>query len=103
MPVASSDGFAADDQPTIRAGRVVIPVRAEAKRKVAGFVHDASATGQTVYIEPEAALHGNNRVRELELEEVREIFLIRERLSSAVRCGLASHERNSPAADAVRF
>ncbi|MBT6425702.1 MAG: endonuclease MutS2 [Bacteroidetes Order II. Incertae sedis bacterium] len=82
---ASSDGFAADDQPTIRAGRVVIPVRAEAKRKVAGFVHDASATGQTVYIEPEAALHGNNRVRELELEEVREIFLIRERLSSAVR------------------
>lgn len=82
---ASSDGYAAEDQPTIRGGRMVIPIRAEAKRKIEGFVHDVSSTGQTVYIEPAAALEMNNRVRELELEETREIDRIRRRLTALVR------------------
>lgn len=70
---AVKQGYATEEQPTIRAGRMVIPVRAEAKRKVDGFVHDTSATGQTVYIEPAACLRLNNEVRELESEERREI------------------------------
>ncbi len=85
LSYASSQGFAADDQPTIRGGRLVIPIRAEAKRKISGFVHDVSASGQTVYIEPESALLGNNEVRELEAEEMREIMAIRIRLTDAIR------------------
>ncbi len=70
---AVRQGYATEEQPTIRAGRMVIPVRAEAKRKVEGFVHDTSATGQTVYVEPAACLQLNNEVRELKSDEQREI------------------------------
>ncbi len=82
---ASAAGYATEDQPTIRAGRVVIPVRAEARRKVEGFVHDESASGQTVYIEPAEALAWNNDVRLLELEERREMERIRRELTELVR------------------
>lgn len=58
---------------TIRNGRMVIPVRAADKRKLKGFIHDESATGQTVYIEPTAVFDTNNEVRELEYAEKREI------------------------------
>ncbi|MDA1028179.1 MAG: endonuclease MutS2 [Bacteroidetes bacterium] len=88
LAYASSQGFAADDQPTVRGGRLVIPIRAEAKRKISGFVHDVSASGQTVYIEPESALIGNNEVRELEAEEQREILAIRVRLTDSIRDSL---------------
>ena len=70
---AVRQGYATEEKPTIRGGRMVIPVRAEAKRKVDGFVHDTSASGQTVYIEPTACLELNNDVRELKSEERREI------------------------------
>ena len=82
---ASGEGYAADDQPTIRAGRVVIPIRVEAKRRVDGFVHDVSASGKTVFIEPAASLESNNMVRELELEEMREMFAIRVDLTDRIR------------------
>lgn len=80
-------GHATEDQPTIRNGRMVIPVRAEAKRKVQGFVQDTSATGQTVYIEPTAVLDLNNEVRELEGEERREV----ERILRAVTAHVRAH------------
>jgi DNA mismatch repair protein MutS2 len=70
---AIRQGYATEEQATIRGGRMVIPVRAEAKRKVEGFVHDTSASGQTVYIEPAACLQLNNEVRELKSAEQREI------------------------------
>lgn len=70
---AVGQGYATEEQPTIRGGRMVIPIRAEAKRKVEGFVHDTSATGQTVYIEPAACLDLNNEVRELKSDEKREV------------------------------
>lgn len=82
---ASAAGFAAEEQPTIRGGRLVIPVRAEAKRRVDGFVHDVSASGQTVYIEPAASLESNNRVRELEYDEIRECHRIRVELTELFR------------------
>ncbi len=85
LRAAIADGWATEEQPTLRAGRMVIPVRAEARRKVQGFVHDTSATGQTVYIEPAASLDLNNDVRALELEEVREVERIRRHLTDAVR------------------
>lgn len=72
-----SEGFSADDAlPTIRNGRMVIPVLAEYKRKIKGLIHDESNTGQTVYIEPENIFEINNAIREFEIEEKREIIRI---------------------------
>ena len=82
---AVAQGHATEDQPTIRGGRAVIPVRAEARRKVAGFVHDVSSSGQTVYVEPAAALDLNNEIRETELERGREVQRILQALSGHVR------------------
>jgi DNA mismatch repair protein MutS2 len=65
-----------NDEVTIRNGRTVIPVPATHKRKIRGFIHDESATGQTVYIEPAEALETNNEIKELENAEQREITKI---------------------------
>lgn len=54
-------------------GRLVLPIETTYKRKVQGFVHDESASGKTSYIEPQEVLEMNNRIRELELSEAREI------------------------------
>lgn len=79
------EGFTTESQPTIRSGRMVIPVRAEAKRKVNGFVHDVSASGQTVYIEPAECLDLNNEVRAVEAEEHHEIRRILIEVASQLR------------------
>jgi DNA mismatch repair protein MutS2 len=71
--------------PTIRDGRLVIPLLAEYKRRIKGFIHDESATGQTVYMEPAEALEANNQIRELELAERREIIKILIALTDLVR------------------
>jgi len=82
---AIKQGYATEDQATIRGGRMVIPVRSEAKRKVEGFVHDTSASGQTVYIEPAACLQLNNEVRELKSAEQREIERILRKVTAHLR------------------
>jgi DNA mismatch repair protein MutS2 len=65
-----------DSEITIRNGRLVIPVPAAYKRQMRGFIHDQSATGQTIYIEPEEVFETNNEIREIEGEERREIIRI---------------------------
>ena len=85
LRAAIAQGWATESQPTIRGGRAVIPVRAEAKRKVQGFVHDVSASGQTVFIEPASVLDLNNEIRELEIERSREIERILRELSGHAR------------------
>ncbi|MFN0048061.1 MAG: endonuclease MutS2, partial [Cytophagales bacterium] len=83
---AKADGFAPDDVSlTIRNGRMVIPIFAENKRKVKGFIHDESATGQTVFIEPVEVFDSNNRIRELENDERREIIRILAALTDEIR------------------
>ena len=82
-----------DGAVTIRGGRLVIPVRAEYKRKLPGFVHDESATGQTVFMEPTAVLDLNNEVRELGYEERREEMRILTRLADEVRSRLTDLEK----------
>ncbi|KAI9550157.1 MutS protein like protein 4 [Daphnia sinensis] len=74
-----------DASMTIRAGRLVIPVAAENKRKLRGFIHDESATGQTVFMEPEEALDINNEIRDLEYMERREIIKILTALTDRLR------------------
>ena len=85
MSKASKDGMTSDEGPTIRNGRMVIPIQAEFKRKVQGFVHDVSSSGQTVYIEPVEALNMNNEIRQFEAEEQREIERILRELTKHVR------------------
>ena len=77
LRVAQSEGFVDKDvTPTMRDGRLVIPVAPSFKRKIKGIVHDESASGKTVFIEPAEVVEANNRVRELESEERREIIRI---------------------------
>ncbi|HET8568383.1 MAG TPA: endonuclease MutS2 [Candidatus Limnocylindria bacterium] len=69
---------------TQRGGRYVVPVKAESRSLVKGIVHDQSASGATVFIEPLEVLEANNRVREAELAEQREVELVLDRLSRQV-------------------
>ncbi len=62
MKSLDSDGIVREDYLTLRDGRMVIPVKAEHKRRLRGFIHSESATGQTVYIEPEQTLELNNEI-----------------------------------------
>ncbi|HMR19532.1 MAG TPA: endonuclease MutS2 [Sphingobacterium sp.] len=82
---AQGNGWTADGGVTIREGRLCIPVLAENKRKVKGLIHDESATGQTVFIEPEEVFHLNNKVRDLEFERRREIVRILTALTDEIR------------------
>ncbi|MCC5919420.1 MAG: Smr/MutS family protein [Cyclobacteriaceae bacterium] len=74
-----------DSQLTIRNGRMVIPVPAENKRQIKGFIHDESGTGQTSFIEPAESLAANNRITELKNEERREVIRILTALSDELR------------------
>ena len=74
-----------DAAPTLRDGRLMIPVAPGMKRKINGIVHDESATGKTVFIEPAEVVEANNRVRALEAEERREIIRILTVFSDEVR------------------
>ncbi len=69
---AQNQGWTAEGSLTYRDGRLCIPLLAENKRKIKGFVHDESATGQTVFLEPEEVFHLNNLIRDLEFERRRE-------------------------------
>ena len=86
LRAAQSDGLVDKDAtPAIRDGRLVIPVAPAMKRKIRGIVHDESATGKTVYIEPTEVVEANNRIRELESEERREIIRILTEVSKELR------------------
>lgn len=70
---AQADGILDKDaSPTMREGRLVLPVPPAYKHKLGGIVHDESATGKTIFIEPQQVVEANNRIRELEGEERRE-------------------------------
>lgn len=83
---AQQDGYLDKDvQPSLRDGRLVIPIAPAFKRKLGGIVHDESATGKTVYVEPGAVVEANNQIRELEAEEKREIIKILTLCSDFIR------------------
>jgi len=69
----------------MRDGRLVIPVAPALKRKIRGIVHDESASGKTVFIEPAEVVEANNRIRELEGDERREIIRILTDFSNQLR------------------
>ena len=77
LHTAQKDGLVDKDAaPTMRDGRLVIPVAPQIKRRISGIVHDESATGKTVFIEPTEVVEANNKVRQLEAEERREVIRI---------------------------
>lgn len=83
---AQKDGFVdKDSAPSMRDGRLVIPISPSYKRKISGIIHDESATGKTVFVEPSAVVETNNRIRELEAEERREIVRILTNFTICVR------------------
>lgn len=83
---AQTDGYIDRDvSPTLRDGRLVIPVAPALKRKIRGIVHDESATGKTVFIEPTGVVEANNRIRELKAAEKREIIKILQDLTAEIR------------------
>lgn len=91
---ARQNGWIPDDLSlTVRGGRLVIPIAAEHKRKIKGFVHDESQTGQTVFLEPAEVFDANNEIRELEYAERREIYRILLALTDQIRPGLDDLKR----------
>ena len=83
---AQQEGYIERDvSPTLRDGRLVIPVAPALKRKIKGIIHDESATGKTVFIEPAAVVDANNRIRELKAAERREVIRILQNLSAEIR------------------
>ena len=83
---AQAEGIVDKDvNPTVRDGRLVIPVVPALKRRIKGIVHDESATGKTVFIEPAEVVEANNRIRELEAEERREVIRILTEFTDEVR------------------
>jgi len=83
---AKTDGLVdGDAAPTLREGRLVIPVPPAYKRKIGGIVHDESATGKTVYIEPQQVVDSNNHIRELEGAERRERIRILQDITERLR------------------
>ena len=86
LHAAQSEGLVDKDvTPAIRDGRLVIPVAPALKRRIRGIVHDESASGKTVFIEPTEVVEANNRIRELEAEERREIIRILTDFSKELR------------------
>ena len=83
---AQTDGLVdKDTAPTMRDGRLVLPVAPGLKRKIRGIVHDESASGKTVFIEPEEVVEANNRIRELEADEKREVTRILIAFTDSIR------------------
>jgi DNA mismatch repair protein MutS2 len=80
----SDQGFSQDEIITTREGRMVIPVKVEHKKRVPGFIHSASSSGATVFIEPTETLELNNDIRSLQFQEQREIDRILRELTAAV-------------------
>ena len=77
LRAAQSEGLVDKDvTPTVRDGRLVVPIVPGLKRKIKGIVHDESSTGKTVFVEPTEVVEANNRIRELEAEERREVVRI---------------------------
>lgn len=86
---AAASGYLPDGMaPTVREGRLVIPVLAEHKRKIRGFIVDESATGQTIFLEPAEALEANNEIRDLQLAERREVIKVLKLLTAKLRQSL---------------
>jgi len=93
MLAAEGDRLFADRFVTVRHGRYVLPVRAEARQRVRGIVHDRSQSGQTIFVEPEALVEANNDLVQALRDEEQEAARILSELTAAVRARMAELEQ----------
>lgn len=93
--IRKSDMSPDDSSLTVRSGRLVIPIKAEYKRSVKGFIHDASASGNIIFIEPAEVLEINNDLKELSYSEKREIIRILTKLTNEIRAHSENISRGS--------
>ena len=92
---AKNSGWIGEDMTlAVRNGRLVLPVLAEHKRKLSGFVHDETSSGNIAFVEPGEVLETNNEIRDLEIRERREVLRILEQLTSRLRPELPDLERS---------
>lgn len=92
---AKNSGWISEDMSlAYRNGRLVLPLLAEHKRKLQGFVHDESTSGQIAFVEPGEVLEANNEIRDLEIKERRELIRILEALTTALRPHLPGLEKS---------
>ena len=104
MASAVSAGYLeADATPAMRDGRLVLPVQPMYKRKIGGIVHDESASGKTIFIEPAEVVEVNNRLRELQIEEKREIKRILTDLAAYIRPMAPEIQQSSAVVSQVDF
>ena len=103
---AQAEGWVEKDtSPTLREGRLVLPVPPVSRRKIGGIVHDESASGKTVFIEPQEVVEANNRIRSLEAEETREKIRILIEMTGQIRPfvpGIEESEQRLARVDFVR-
>ena len=92
-----------DAAPTMREGRLVIPVPPAYKRKIGGIVHDESATGKTVFVEPQQVVEANNHIRELEGAERRERIRILQDITTRLRPSLPDIKASEQALAYIDF
>jgi DNA mismatch repair protein MutS2 len=92
---AKNSGWIGEDMTlTVRNGRLVLPVLAEHKRKLSGFVHDETSTGNIAFVEPGEVLEANNEIRDLEIRERREVLRILEQLTTRLRPDIPDLEKS---------
>ncbi|RKY56659.1 MAG: hypothetical protein DRP89_00970, partial [Candidatus Neomarinimicrobiota bacterium] len=94
MEKARSENWLHEENPTIRDGRLVLPLRTEYKRKVRGIIQGQSATGATTFVEPMEIVEINNRLKELEQEEKEEILKILRQITEEIRPYFPELEQN---------
>lgn len=94
MDQARRENWLHEENPTIRDGRFVLPLRSESKRKIKGIIHGQSATGATSYVEPLIIVEINNTLKELEIAEQEEIERILKRITDDLRPGFQDIVRN---------
>ncbi len=104
MSAAINAGYIEQDaSPAMRDGRLVLPVHPMNKRKINGIVHDESASGKTVFIEPAEVVEVNNRLRELQMDEKREIKKILIELSAYIRPWVSEIRQSSEVVSKIDF
>lgn len=92
---AKDNGYIEKDvTPTLREGRLVIPIPPAFRRKIGGIVHDESATGKTVFLEPAQVVETNNHIRALEAEEMREVIRILKECSDFIRPSIPTLDKS---------
>ncbi|MBC6409411.1 MAG: endonuclease MutS2 [Ekhidna sp.] len=101
---AKTDELTEDESTlTVRNGRLVIPIKAEHKKRVPGFIHDESATGRTVFLEPGEVLDLNNQVQQLKYQERREVISILTVLADSIRANMHALIRGADLIEKLDF